>query len=136
MQTFGQSLKTPPQATSPYSDRPYIAIWEVTRACDLACVHCRAEAQSKNYPGELNTRQALDLIRQVSEWKVPLFVMTGGDPLKREDLTQLVRECSKRGMNFALAPSVTPLLTRERLRRSEEHTSELQSLRHLVCRLL
>ena len=98
-----------------YADRPYIAIWEVTRACDLACVHCRAEAQSRSYPGELDTQQALDLIRQVAEWKVPLFVMTGGDPLKRGDLMELVAECKKLGMNFALAPSITPLLTRERL---------------------
>jgi radical SAM protein len=98
-----------------YQDRPYIAIWEVTRACDLACVHCRAEAQAKRYPDELDTEQALDLIRQVASWKVPLFVLTGGDPLKRGDLSTLVAECSKLGMNFALAPSITPLLTRERL---------------------
>src|ERR1039458_8354802 len=95
MQTFGQSLKTPPQATSPYSDRPYIAIWEVTRACDLACVHCRASAESKRYPDELDKGQALDLIGQIAEWKVPLFVMTGGDPLKRDDLLELAEECTR-----------------------------------------
>ncbi len=99
-----------------YADRPYIAIWEATRACDLACVHCRAEAQSQIYPGELDTKQALDLIRQLADWGVPLFVMTGGDPLKRPDLTRLVKECAKRGMNFALAPSITPLLTYDRLK--------------------
>lgn len=98
-----------------YHDRPYIAIWEVTRACDLACVHCRAEAQNKRYPGELDTEQALGLIRQVAEWGVPLFVLTGGDPLKRADLSALVAECARLKMNFALAPSITPLLTRERL---------------------
>lgn len=98
-----------------YQDRPYIAIWEVTRACDLACVHCRAEAQNMRYPDELDTEQALGLIRQVAEWKVPLFVLTGGDPLKRADLSTLVAECSRLKMNFALAPSITPLLTRERL---------------------
>ncbi len=106
---------TIPKPLARYADRPYIAIWETTRACDLACVHCRAEAQSQIYPGELDTRQALDLIRQLADWGVPLFVMTGGDPLKRPDLTRLVKECAKRKMNFALAPSVTPLLTRERL---------------------
>lgn len=100
-----------------YADRPYIAIWEVTRACDLACVHCRADAQNRRDPQELDTEQALRLIRQVADWKVPLFVLTGGDPLKREDLMVLVRECSRRGLNFALAPSVTPLLTVENLRK-------------------
>lgn len=61
-----------------YADRPYIAIWEVTRACDLACVHCRADAQAGQNPGELDTEQALRLIHQIADWKVPLFVMTGG----------------------------------------------------------
>lgn len=98
-----------------YAERPYIAIWEVTRACDLACVHCRASAESKRYPDELNTQQALNLIDQIADWGVPLFVMTGGDPLKRDDLPLLVQRCSERGMNFALAPSITPLLTKERL---------------------
>ena len=100
-----------------YSDRPFIAIWEATRACDLACVHCRASAESKPYPGELDTPQALDLIRQIAEWKVPLFVMTGGDPLKRGDILA-ARSGNARSadMTFALAPSVTPLLTFEKLR--------------------
>ena len=103
-----------------YALRPYIAIWEVTRACDLACVHCRAEAMPQRPADELSTRQGLALIRQIAEWKVPLFVMTGGDPLKREDLQDLVAECEKQGMNFALAPSVTPLLNGESLRRLKE----------------
>ena len=79
-----ETMGSNPGPNHRYSDRPFIAIWEATRACDLACVHCRASAESKPYPGELNTVQALDLIRQIAEWKVPLFVMTGGDPLKRE----------------------------------------------------
>jgi radical SAM protein len=99
-----------------HADRPYIAIWEVTRACDLACVHCRAEAQADTPPGELTTKQALELIRQVADWKVPVFVMTGGDPLKRPDLMTLAKECTKLGINFALAPSVTPLLNEDNLK--------------------
>ncbi len=111
-----EPVKSNPRPNHRYSDRPFIAIWEATRACDLACVHCRVSAESKPYPGELNTSQALDLIRQIAEWKVPLFVITGGDPLKREDLSQLIAECAKREMMFALAPSVTPLLTFEKLK--------------------
>ena len=111
-----KTVDSNPRPNHRYSDRPFIAIWEATRACDLACVHCRASAESKPYPGELDTPQALDLIRQIAEWKVPLFVMTGGDPLKREDLSRLIGECAKREMIFALAPSVTPLLTFEKLK--------------------
>ncbi|HEY5038922.1 MAG TPA: TIGR04053 family radical SAM/SPASM domain-containing protein, partial [bacterium] len=92
-----------------------MAIWEVTRACDLACRHCRADAQERRDPLELNTEQALALIGQIADWKVPLFVLTGGDCLKRDDLMILVGECSRRGILFGLAPSVTPLLTREKL---------------------
>jgi radical SAM protein len=101
--------------TQRYADRPYLAIWETTRACDLACIHCRADAQSKRYPDELNTQQALNLIRELKQWQVPLFVMTGGDPLKRDDLMLLVETCASQGMNFALAPSATPLLTDQKL---------------------
>ncbi len=103
-----------------YSDKPFIAIYEATRACDLACVHCRAAAEPIPYPDELDTRQALDLIHQIAEWKVPLFVITGGDPLKRADIMDLIRECAKLDMNFALAPSVTPLLTCDKLKELKE----------------
>lgn len=111
-----QPLSTSGNPQNRYTERPFISIWEVTRACDLACVHCRANAEPAPYPGELTTDQALNLIHQVAEWKVPFFVLTGGDPLKREDLMDLVEECSRLKINFALAPSVTPLLTNEKLR--------------------
>src|SRR6185369_3141481 len=87
----------------------------VTQACDLACAHCRASAQPCSLPGELTTAQGLKLIREIADWKVPLFVMSGGDPLKRADLMTLVDECSRRNISFALSPSVTPLLTRDKL---------------------
>jgi AdoMet-dependent heme synthase len=120
---YGKGVPSFEPGTHPsqrYADRPFIAIWEVTRACDLACVHCRAEAQDKRYPGELDTDQAKELIRQVAEWKVPLFVLTGGDPLKRPDLVELVAECSRRGIHTALAPSLTPLLTAAKLAELKE----------------
>jgi AdoMet-dependent heme synthase len=98
-----------------FNEKPFMAIWEVTRACDLACRHCRADAQDRRDPLELDTEQALDLIRQIADWKVPLFVLTGGDCLKRDDLMILVGECSRLGITFGLAPSVTPLLTRAKL---------------------
>jgi radical SAM protein len=115
-----EKFASAPAPISRFSDRPYIAIWEVTRACDLACVHCRASAESKAYPGELDKGQALDLIGQIAEWKVPLFVMTGGDPLKRDDLMELAEQCTRLGVNFALAPSITPLLTFAKLKELKE----------------
>ena len=93
--------------------RPFIVIWEVTRACDLACKHCRAEANPRRHPDELTTAQALELIDQVADFGAPwpLFILTGGDPMKRADLSELVAHAAKRHLPIALSPSGTPLLT-------------------------
>ena len=99
------------------NQRPFIVIWEVTRACDLACVHCRASAMPSRDPFELVGEQAFDLIDQVAAFgpPAPLFVLTGGDPLKRPDLLDLISHASSRKLPVALSPSGTPLLTRTNL---------------------
>jgi radical SAM protein len=88
-------------------------IWEVTQACDLACVHCRACAQPLRDSRELSTAEALRLIDQIAAMQVPVFVITGGDPLKRPDIYDLVEYATTRGLRTSLTPSATPLLTRE-----------------------
>jgi radical SAM protein len=86
----------------------------MTRACDLACKHCRAEAQPLRNPLELNTGEARSLIDEIASFGAPppLFVMTGGDPLKRPDLIELVAYAASRHLPVAFSPSATPLLTR------------------------
>jgi radical SAM protein len=101
-----------PRMEVDFDQRPYIVIWEVTQACDLACVHCRAMAQPRRNPLELSRREGEDLIDQVAEMQVPVFVLTGGDPLKRPDIYDLVEYASRRGVRTSLTPSATPLLTR------------------------
>jgi MoaA/NifB/PqqE/SkfB family radical SAM enzyme len=64
-----------------FDDRPFIVIWEVTRACSLACRHCRAEANPSRHPLELTTNEAFRLIDQIECCRPTLFVMTGGDPI-------------------------------------------------------
>jgi len=96
-------------------DHPFILIWEVTQACDLACLHCRASAQPQRSLLELSTQEGEDLIRQVKELKVPVFVLTGGDPLKRPDIYHLVQYATGLGVRVSLSPSATPLLTRDAL---------------------
>jgi len=111
--------------TTSHSDRrrrrfegaPFIVIWEVTRACDLACLHCRAEAVSDRHPLELSLEEGKGLIDQVAEFGHPLFVLTGGDPLKRNDIFDLVAHAKARGLHPALAPSATPLVTPEALQK-------------------
>jgi radical SAM protein len=103
-----------------FNERPFIAIWEVTQACDLACVHCRASAQPERHPMELSTEEGKHLIDQIAALKVPVFVLTGGDPLKRPDLFELIGHARTVGVRVSLTPSATPLLTRETIVRLKE----------------
>ena len=80
-----------------FDKAPLLVIWEVTQACDLACVHCRASAQPDRHPHELTTDQGYRLLDEIRRFGEPLMVFTGGDPLKRPDLFDLVRSASKSG---------------------------------------
>jgi len=106
--------------TVDFNERPFIAIWEVTQACDLACVHCRASAQPDRNPLELSTDEGKRLIDQIAALKVPVFVLTGGDPIKRPDLFELIGHARAVGVRVSLTPSATPLLTREIVVRLKE----------------
>ncbi|MGW3044743.1 TIGR04053 family radical SAM/SPASM domain-containing protein [Kitasatospora sp. NPDC001159] len=100
------------------TDKPFIVIWESTRACPLACRHCRAEAIPDRDPRELDTRAAKDLLRQVAAFghPAPLFVITGGDPFQRPDLLELIGYGTRTGVRVAVSPSGTPTLTADSLR--------------------
>jgi AdoMet-dependent heme synthase len=100
-----------------FNERPFIAIWEVTQACDLACVHCRASAQPERDPAELSTAEGKALIDEIAAWKVPVFVLTGGDPIKRPDLFELIDYARTAGVHVSLTPSATPLLTQQVVQR-------------------
>jgi radical SAM protein len=98
---------------------PLLIYWEMTRACDLACRHCRAEAIPWRHPQELSTAEAQAMLREALRFGEPLphWVFTGGDPLKRPDLFELIEIARDLGFSVSLAPSVTPLLTPEALQR-------------------
>jgi AdoMet-dependent heme synthase len=100
-----------------FSAAPFIVIWETTRACALACVHCRADAIPRRDPDELTTEEACRLIDQVKAFgdPSPLFVLTGGDPMWRRDLVDIVGYASSRGLRVALTPSGTGAPTKARL---------------------
>ncbi|MDN3026159.1 TIGR04053 family radical SAM/SPASM domain-containing protein [Streptomyces sp. S.PB5] len=100
------------------AERPFTVIWESTRACPSACPHGRAEAVPDRDPRELDTAAAKDLLRQVAAFgqPTPLFVITGGDPFQRPDLTQLITYGRETGVRIAVSPSGAPTLTRRRLR--------------------
>jgi radical SAM protein len=96
---------------------PFLVIWETTRACALACLHCRADAIARRDPRELTTDEARALIDQVRAFgdPPPLFVLTGGDPMWRTDLARLVEHAATIGLTVALTPSGTAAVTRARL---------------------
>jgi len=102
-----------------FSRAPRMVYWEMTRACDLACRHCRAEAIPRRDPDELSTAEALSLLDQILEFGDPLphLVCTGGDPLLRPDLESIIAAGSLRGLGVSLAPSATANLTPQALER-------------------
>jgi len=112
-QPIHRQLHTP----ADFAQAPFIVIWEVTRACALACLHCRADAIPRRSPGELTTEEGFRLIDQVRSFgdTPPLFVLTGGDPMRRPDLADLVRYASDVGLTVALTPSGTAAATHKRL---------------------
>ena len=100
-----------------FARSPFSVIWEVTRACALACLHCRADAIARRDPRELSTEDGYRLIDQIVAVGAPypLLVLTGGDPMWRKDLADLVGYASSRGLSVALTPSGTGAATRKRL---------------------
>lgn len=96
-----------------FRESPFLVIWEVTQACDLACLHCRAEARAWRDDGELSTGEGKRLMDQVRRFGRPLFVLTGGDPLKRPDIVELVKYGASIGLRMGMTPLGTPLMTRD-----------------------
>jgi radical SAM protein len=98
------------------SQRPIVLVWEASRACDLACDHCRAEAVPQRHPEELSTAEGKELLEEAREFgEGQIVILSGGDPLKRPDLAELVAYGDEIGLRMALTPSGTTSLTRERL---------------------
>jgi radical SAM protein len=118
---MGAKQRSPVNEAVDFNVSPFVVIWENTRACDLACVHCRAAAQSRRSQFELKTEEGFHLIDQIAELKPRVFVITGGDPLKREDTYDLIRHAKDRGLEPALTPSATPLLTEAAISRMKDH---------------
>jgi AdoMet-dependent heme synthase len=105
-----------------FSRRPLLVFWETTRACGLACRHCRASALPHPLPGELTAAEGRDLVRQVAAFgrPHPVLVLTGGDCLARPDIFELAGLAAELGIHPAMSPSVTPRLEPASFRRMRE----------------
>ena len=94
-----------------FDDFPIIAFWETTQACELKCIHCRASSITQRSPEELNTEEAKLFIDQLSGFsRKPVLVFTGGNPLIREDIFDLIKYAHEKGIMPALAPTVSARL--------------------------
>jgi len=100
-----------------FKQAPLLVIWEITRACALACQHCRASAIDRRDPGELSLEEGKRLLEEVRDMGTPIVVFTGGDPLQRDDLEQLIAHGKSLGLRIGTIPAGTPRLSRERLER-------------------
>jgi len=109
---------------------PQRVYWELTRACDLACRHCRAEAIPQRDPGELTTAEGRRLLEALREFgdPGPRVVLTGGDPLKRPDFWELLEHGVGLGLGVSVAPSGTPALTPDAVRQLKRDGAEAMSL--------
>ncbi|WP_135822816.1 TIGR04053 family radical SAM/SPASM domain-containing protein [Halostella litorea] len=95
-------------------ERPFVLVWEVTQACELACEHCRADAQPRRHPDELTTAEGKELLDAAADFgDGQLVVLSGGDPLARDDLVDLVEYGTELGLRMTLTPSGTGSLTPE-----------------------
>jgi len=109
----------PPKARLDFAKRPMLVFWEITRACLLACKHCRASATEGALPGELTTAEGFDLIDQVAGFGRPYPILV---PHRRRlsaprGRLHLVKHARDLGVPVALSPSVTPCLTPEMIER-------------------
>lgn len=93
--------------------------WEVTRSCNLRCVHCRASALMGPYEGELSTSQALNFLEDLASFARPVVILTGGEPLLRDDVPELARRGTELGLRMVMAVNGT-LLTYQKAKELKE----------------
>ncbi len=113
-----------------FTRTPLNVYWEMTLACGLACRHCRAEAMPDPAPGELTVQEGMEFLKQITEFGDPLpqLILTGGDPLLREGLFELIDEARRLGIGVSITPAATPVLTRQMMERLKEHGVEAVGL--------
>jgi radical SAM protein len=103
-----------------FTQAPFTIAWEITRACAFACVHCRADAQHQRDPMELSTDEAFQLIDRIKDFGNPILIFTGGDPMMRRDLFDLIAYASEQGLRCSLTPTATSLPTPARMKQAKE----------------
>ncbi len=109
-----------------YSQTPLNIYWEMTQACALACRHCRATAMPGPHPDELTFQESANFLEQIPGFGEPMpqLILTGGDPLKRPDLYELIDIARDLNIGVSITPAATPALTQEVLVKLKNHGVE------------
>lgn len=107
------------QSHTPKANTLRLVAWEVTRRCNLACKHCRAVAEDHPYDNELDTKASFKLLEQIKEVGDPIIILTGGEPLLRDDIFDIAAHGTKLGLRMVMAPNGT-LITRDIARRMKD----------------
>jgi radical SAM protein with 4Fe4S-binding SPASM domain len=94
-------------SNSAHPSKPRLIFWELTKGCNLRCIHCRASATELSAPTDLSTAVAHDIIDQIADVSTPILVLSGGEPLFRSDIFQLARYGTDKGLRVALATNGT-----------------------------
>ncbi len=103
-----------------FDQAPFTIAWEVTQACAYACVHCRADAIPQKHKDELTTEESFALIDRLAEFGNPILIFTGGDPMMRKDLFELIEYATQKGLRCSLTPTATALPTVERFQQAKD----------------
>ncbi|RYZ86933.1 MAG: radical SAM protein, partial [Proteobacteria bacterium] len=113
-----------------YNERPFLIYWELTRSCDLACKHCRAEAQHYRNPLELDTEACFKVLEEIKSFgqPTPQVVITGGDPLKHPDWLAVLQKAKELDIPVAMSPSGTNSLNREAFQHFKDNNVLAMSL--------
>lgn len=118
---YGRNSKELPSHLLQFSkDKKPVVVWNMTQACNLKCVHCYAQAKARPGNGELSTEEGRALISDLAEFGTPVMLFSGGEPLVREDLTDLIKHTVKNGMRAVISTNGTLI--------SKEKANELKDL--------
>lgn len=105
---YGRSTARGPAHLLHYTaDKNPVVVWNVTQRCNLHCAHCYSSSKNRHYPGELDTAEGHELLRDLGEFGVPTVLFSGGEPLMRDDLFELAGAASDRGLRTVLSTNGT-----------------------------
>ena len=104
---YGRAGSADPSAAPTAAERRPIVVWNITRKCNLRCLHCYTDSEAKNYPGELTTEQCKIVLKDLADFRVPAVLFSGGEPTLRPDLLELVAFAKSLGLRPTLSTNGT-----------------------------